>query len=101
MTDIERGWRDNFLSDPEPEIVKDSMNLYVVDYWEAFPSSEYGGVLNVIASSEEDAVKIIATKPFIYYDGGDIPGITKAVSKAKVLPLRGSPKPEVVTAFVT
>ncbi len=93
---------DNFITDPAPEIVADSMNLYIVDYWEPFPSSEYGGVINVVASSEEDAVKLIAVEGFACWtDTPDTPAITKAVREAKVLPLRGSPKPEVISAFIT
>lgn len=28
--------------------------LYIVRYWVKFPSSEYGGVINVIAESDEE-----------------------------------------------
>lgn len=28
--------------------------LYIVDYWVPFPSSEYGGVINVIADNDVD-----------------------------------------------
>ena len=89
---------------PVPETVPDSMNLYIVDYWESSPGSEYGGVITVVASSEEDAVSLLANENFSYWD---ISGyekrvlIQQAVREAKVLPLRGSPKPEVISAFIT
>ncbi len=33
--------------------------LYIVDYWVPFPSSEYGGVINVIAESNEDCHDVL------------------------------------------
>lgn len=33
--------------------------LYIVDYWVPFPSSEYGGVVNVIAESNEECHDIL------------------------------------------
>ena len=89
---------------PVPETVPDSMNLYIVSYWQPFPSSEYGGVINVVASSEEDAVSVLANEEFSYWDVSGYEErvlIQQAVREAKVLPLRGSPKPEVISAFIT
>ena len=34
--------------------------LYIVDYWVPFPSSEYGGVVNLIAQSDNEAFEILA-----------------------------------------
>ena len=33
--------------------------LYVIDYWIPFPSSEYGGLINVIASNDIEAYNIL------------------------------------------
>jgi len=33
--------------------------LYLVDYWVPFPSSEYGGLLNVIAESDVECHDIL------------------------------------------
>jgi hypothetical protein len=33
--------------------------LYIVDYWVPFPSSEYGGVINVISESNEDCHSVL------------------------------------------
>ena len=33
--------------------------LYLVDYWVPFPSSEYGGLLNVIAKSDVECHDIL------------------------------------------
>ena len=37
-------------------------SLYIVDYWVPFPSSEYGGVINLIAESDTDAFSILANE---------------------------------------
>ena len=34
--------------------------LYIVDYWVPFPSSEYGGLINLIAKSDTEAFKILS-----------------------------------------
>ena len=38
-------------------------SLYIVDYWVPFPSSEYGGVINLIAENDTDAFNILADEP--------------------------------------
>ena len=35
-------------------------SLYIVDYWVPFPSSEYGGVINLIAENDTEAFTILA-----------------------------------------
>ena len=34
--------------------------LYIVDYWVPFPSSEYGGIINLIAESDTEAFQILS-----------------------------------------
>ena len=34
--------------------------LYIVDYWVPFPSSEYGGIINLIANSDTEAFQILS-----------------------------------------
>jgi hypothetical protein len=36
--------------------------LYIVDYWVPFPSSEYGGLINLIAESDTEAFGILANE---------------------------------------
>ncbi len=36
--------------------------LYIVDYWVPFPSSEYGGLINLIAGSDTEAFEILANE---------------------------------------
>jgi hypothetical protein len=35
-------------------------SLYIVDYWVPFPSSEYGGVVSLIAESDTEAFTILS-----------------------------------------
>ena len=35
-------------------------SLYIVDYWVPFPSSEYGGVVSVIAENDTEAFAILS-----------------------------------------
>ena len=34
--------------------------LYIVDYWVPFPSSEYGGLINLIAENDTEAFNILS-----------------------------------------
>jgi hypothetical protein len=35
-------------------------SLYIVDYWVPFPSSEYGGVISLIAENDTEAFELLA-----------------------------------------
>ena len=35
-------------------------SLYIVDYWVPFPSSEYGGVINLIAENDTEAFAVLS-----------------------------------------
>jgi len=37
-------------------------NLYIVDYWVPFPSSEYGGVVSLIAENDTEAFELLANE---------------------------------------
>ena len=37
-------------------------SLYIVDYWVPFPSSEYGGVINLIAENDTEAFTILSLR---------------------------------------
>lgn len=36
--------------------------LYIVDYWVPFPSSEYGGLINLITESDTEAFEILSSE---------------------------------------
>jgi len=37
-------------------------SLYIVDYWVPFPSSEYGGVVSLIAENDAEAFQLLANE---------------------------------------
>ena len=39
--------------------------LYIIDYWLPFPQSEYGGLVNVIASSDDEAFALLSEEDFV------------------------------------
>lgn len=36
--------------------------LYIVDYWVPFPSSEFGGLINLIAENDTEAFELLANE---------------------------------------
>ncbi len=37
-------------------------SLYIVDYWVPFPSSEYGGVISLIAENDTEAFELLVNE---------------------------------------
>ena len=77
------------------------MFLYVGDYWQPFPSSEYGGSWVVMAENEEQCIDLL--KEISYDDEYDVE-IANVVRSAKVFQLDDSTvrdKPHVVDYFFT
>lgn len=61
-------------------------SLYIVDYWVPFPSSEYGGVVSLIAENDTEAFELLSAE-----DGFDekyqsliMPNVVKAQKFALV-----------------
>ena len=46
--------------------------LYIVDYWVPFPSSEYGGIINVIAENDRQVTMRIVGKESSKINKSDI-----------------------------
>lgn len=42
--------------------------LYIVDYWVPFPSSEYGGLINVIAENDNECHDLLRDSNISYDD---------------------------------
>lgn len=77
--------------------------LYIIDYWVPFPSSEYGGVINVIAGSNEDCHDVLLSWRDEYESSHDSK-IMKSVSNALRFKLDESHSNEdsrVVDSFTT
>jgi hypothetical protein len=80
------------------------MNLYLVDYWIPFPSSEYGGIA-VFAAEHEDQIVELAMEMMHEYDiedyGWDV--LTNNVKRGirHIGTTNKYPKPCVVESFFT
>jgi len=55
-------------------------SLYIVDYWVPFPSSEYGGVINLIAENDTEAFQLLADEESFdeNYQNLIMPNVVKA-----------------------
>jgi len=74
--------------------------LYVVDHFVPFPSSEYGGMWNVIAENDDECFDLISKSD----DGWNEPHYTKLrenINKSQVFLLGEDVESHVVEAFLT
>jgi hypothetical protein len=55
-------------------------SLYIVDYWVPFPSSEYGGVINLIAEDDTEAFELLSQEEGFdeQYQSLIMPNVVKA-----------------------
>ncbi len=55
-------------------------SLYIVDYWVPFPSSEYGGVVSLIAEDDTEAFELLSEEDGFdeNYQDRIMPNVVKA-----------------------
>ena len=73
--------------------------LYVIDYWVPFPLSEYGGVINVIASSDQECFELLSEEESFPEDYGYL--IMENVINATKLRLTDDYESDIIEAFIT
>lgn len=76
--------------------------IYIVDYWVPFPCSEYGGLIIVIAKTEEEAIELLTndrqcTFDYPYHNDK----IKDAVKVSQRFSLFGEHESKVVDRFIT
>lgn len=74
-------------------------SLYIVDYWVPFPSSEYGGVINLIAESDTEAFSILSQEES--YDQSYIDKIMPNVVSAQKFALADDYESGIIDSFTT
>jgi len=74
-------------------------SLYIVDYWVPFPSSEYGGLINLIAESDTEAFAILSQADF--YDATYIDRIMPNVVSAQKFTLQDEYESGIIDSFTT
>lgn len=75
--------------------------LYQVDYWVPFPSSEYGGMVNVIAESDVECHDLLAEQSEFSYDTAYDNLIMTAVARAAKFALVDEEVSRIVGEFTT
>ena len=73
--------------------------LYIVDYWVPFPSSEYGGLINLIASSDTEAFEILAAEN--QFDNRYTDRIMERVVNSQKFALQDDYESGILEAFTT
>jgi hypothetical protein len=74
-------------------------SLYIVDYWVPFPSSEYGGLINLIAENDTEAFEILANEDS--FDGQYTGNIMERVVNAQKFTLKDDYESAILEAFTT
>jgi hypothetical protein len=74
-------------------------SLYIVDYWVPFPSSEYGGVINVIAESDSEAFSLLSDEKG--FDNRYQDRIMSNIIKAQKFKLQDDYESGIIEAFTT
>jgi hypothetical protein len=74
-------------------------SLYIVDYWVPFPSSEYGGLINLIAESDTEAFAILSQANF--YDESYVDRIMPNVVSAQKFKLVDEYESGIIDSFTT
>tara|TARA_B100002019_G_scaffold210758_1_gene183468 strand:- start:8 stop:247 length:240 start_codon:yes stop_codon:yes gene_type:complete len=75
--------------------------LYIIDYWLPFPQSEYGGLINVIASSNDEVFALLSNEDFVTQNPEYIPKMRENIHSAQKLELADYYQPLVLEAFLT
>jgi hypothetical protein len=74
-------------------------SLYIVDYWVPFPSSEYGGVVSLIAESDTEAFTILSQEG--QFDERYVDRIMPNVVSAQKFALVDEYESGIIDAFTT
>ena len=74
-------------------------SLYIVDYWVPFPSSEYGGLICLIASNDAEAFGILSQEKT--YDESYAHLIMPNVVKAQKFKLQDEHEIGILDSFTT
>ena len=74
-------------------------SLYIVDYWVPFPSSEYGGIVTLIANSDAEAFVILSEED--QFDDRYVNLIMPNVVNAQKFKLQDDYESGIIDSFTT
>lgn len=75
--------------------------FYVVDHYVPFPSSEYGGVWNVIACNDEECFDLITAEDPDNFEEHYYSRLRENIKKSEYFPLSSEEESRVVLEFTT
>lgn len=75
-------------------------SIYIVDYWVGFPSSEYGGVISVIAKDDNECHDLLLKWRDEYNNSFDDRIMTN-VAKAPRFALATEQESRIIDSFIT
>ena len=73
--------------------------LYIVDYWVPYPSSEFGGLINLIAENDTEAFSILSQEGS--YDDRYVDKIMPNVVSAQKFKLADEYESGIIDSFTT
>jgi hypothetical protein len=76
-------------------------SLYIVDYWVPFPSSEYGGMITLIAENDSEAFQILSNEEELDYDNTYIDKLMPNIINATKFKLADDYESGIIDAFTT
>ena len=76
-------------------------NLYILDYWVSFPSSEYGGLVTLIAENDQEAFDMLAAEEQLDPDNTHIDKLMPNIINATKLELADEYESGIIDAFIT
>lgn len=75
--------------------------LYIVDHYVPFPSSEYGGIWNVIAEDDDECFDLITAEDDGNFYEKHYSELKENIVNARVFPLADNEPSSVVDSFTT
>ena len=75
--------------------------IYILDYWVPFPSTEYGGLVTLIAENDQEAFDILAAEEKLDYENAHIDKLMPNIINATKLKLAEEYKSGIIDVFVT
>jgi hypothetical protein len=74
--------------------------LYIIDYWVPFPSSEYGGVVSVIAGDDQECFDILQKEREEYHSSYDNL-IMQSIKDSITIKVFDYEESRIVSSFIT
>jgi hypothetical protein len=75
--------------------------IYILDYWVPFPSTEYGGLVTLIAENDQEAFDILAAEEQLNYHNAHIDKLMPNIINATKLELANEYESGIIDAFIT